>query len=140
MIIANSTIDSKSYPSTRDGVRPSLWQAHIAIRHAHESADGRIMDQVWDVVVVGGGITGLTTALRLQEAGKRCIVVEAHQIGFGTTGGTTAHINTMLDTPYHTIESDFGASGAKLVADAAREGRDLIARNVSAYQIGCDFE
>ena len=140
MITSSSTKDNKSYPSTRDGVLPSLWQAHIAIPIAHQPRKERTTDHVWDAVVVGGGITGLTTALRLQEAGKRCIVVEAHQIGFGTTGGTTAHINTTLDTPYHTIESDFGASGAKLVADAAREGRDLIARNVSAYQIACDFE
>ncbi len=135
----SNPIDSKSYPS-RDGVLPSLWQKHRAPAIPTPNDEREIADQVWDVIVVGGGITGLTTALRLQEAGKRCIVVEAHQIGFGTTGGTTAHINTMLDTPYHTIESDFGASGATLAADAAREGRDLIARNVSAYQIACDFE
>lgn len=136
---SNPMIDNKSHPS-RDGVLPSLWQKHRAVAISTANDEREIADQVWDVIVVGGGITGLTTALRLQEAGKRCIVVEAYQIGFGTTGGTTAHINTMLDTPYHTIESDFGASGAKLVADAARAGRDIVARNVSAYQIGCDFE
>src|SRR5690606_16139177 len=37
-------------------------------------------------------------------------------------------------------ESDFGIENSRLVADAARAGRDLIARNVSAYQIACDFE
>src|SRR5690606_32000544 len=54
--------------------------------------------------------------------------------------GTTAHINTMLDTPYHTSERDFGTESSRLVAAAARAGRDLIARNVSSYQIACDFE
>ncbi|MGV3762234.1 FAD-dependent oxidoreductase [Parapedobacter sp.] len=122
----------------RDGVLTSVWQEHIG--YPFESQERRFANQIWDVAIVGGGITGLSTALRLQEAGKRCIVIEAHQIGFGTTGGTTAHINTMLDTPYHTIESDFGIESSRLVADAACAGRDLIARNVSAYQIACDFE
>src|SRR5690606_4509582 len=76
----------------------------------------------------------------LQENGKRCVIAEAHHLGFGTTGGTTAHINTMLDTPYHTIAHDFGTENAKLVANAARAGRDLIARNVATYRISCDFE
>lgn len=125
---------------TRDGTRPSLWQGHLdrpAITSDYKSI---VTDGVWDTLIVGGGITGLTTALRLQEAGKRCIVAEAYHIGFGTTGGTTAHINTMLDTPYHTLERDFGAENTMLVADAARAGRDLIARNVATYRIACDFE
>ena len=123
----------------RDGALRSPWQEHTGNPFASDEGS-HIGNRLWDVAVVGGGITGLSTALRLQEAGKRCIVIEAHQIGFGTTGGTTAHINTMLDTPYHTIESDFGIENSRLVADAARAGRDLIARNVSAYQIACDFE
>src|SRR5690606_5502104 len=117
----------------------SPWQEHTGNPFASDEVS-HIGNRLWDVAVVGGGITGLSTALRLQEAGKRCVVIEAHQIGFGTTGGTTAHINTMLDTPYHTIESDFGIENSRLVANAARVGRDLVARNVSAYQIACDFE
>src|SRR5690606_34055449 len=121
----------------RDGALVSLWQKHAGSPFVTEE---RLTGQVYDVVVVGAGITGLTTALRLQEAGKECIVVDAHHIGFGTTGGTTAHINILLHTPYHTIERDFGTDNVTLVADAARAARDLIARNVSAYEISCDFE
>lgn len=69
----------------------------------------------------------------------RCLILEAHEIGFGTTGGTTAHINTMLDVPYSTLVRHFGASGAQLVAAATREGRDLVAANVATYEIDCDF-
>src|SRR5690606_11854585 len=79
---------------TRDGVLRSPWQEHTGNPFASDEVS-HIGNRLWDVAVVGGGITGLSTALRLQEAGKRCIVLEAHQIGFGTTGGTTAHINTM---------------------------------------------
>jgi len=125
---------------TRDGILQSLWQQTIAdsLRPVKVGDEGA--DRIWDVLIVGGGITGLTTALLLQEAGLACAIAEAHTVGFGTTGGTTAHINTMLDTPYHTIESNFGTSGAEIAANASRAARDLIARNVSNYQIACDFE
>lgn len=125
---------------TRDGILPSLWQHTAANPFAPVKASDAMADRTWDVLIVGAGITGLTTALLLQEAGLACAIAEAHTVGFGTTGGTTAHINTMLDTPYHTIESNFGAPGAEIAANAARAARDLIARNVSHYQIACDFE
>ncbi|SFC36065.1 hypothetical protein SAMN05421747_10991 [Parapedobacter composti] len=130
--------DSTAGTSPRDGALPSVWQQLSGARPQATIADAT--DQLWDVIVVGAGITGLTTALRLQEAGLDCVVAEAHQVGFGTTGGTTAHINTMLDTPYHTIESDFGEDGARLVAAATRVGIDTVARNVATYQLDCDFE
>ncbi len=87
----------------RDGYCTSLWQDGIP------EFSGRIyLPAETDVVIVGGGITGITNALQLQKAGKNCVVIEAQEIGFGTTGGTTAHLNTMMDTPYYQIKNDFG--------------------------------
>ncbi|MBG6233953.1 glycine/D-amino acid oxidase-like deaminating enzyme/nitrite reductase/ring-hydroxylating ferredoxin subunit [Pedobacter sp. CAN_A7] len=94
----------------------------------------------YDVLIVGGGISGLTTALRLQTAGKKCILAEARSIGFGTTGGTTAHLNTVYDTPYLDIEKDFGEEAAKLMALAAMESLSHIKNNIDQYGIDCDFE
>ena len=94
----------------------------------------------YDVLIVGGGITGLTTALRLQNAGKRCVIAEARSIGFGTTGGTTAHLNTFYDTSYLDIEKDFGEEAAKLMAQAAAESISHIKSNIDQYTIDCDFE
>lgn len=132
-----STPAPQTSSQTRDGLLPSLWQQTAATFFKPGGTDP---NRTWDVLIVGGGITGLTTALSLQEEGLSCLVAEAHTVGFGTTGGTTAHINTMLDTPYPTIESDFGTAGAETTAVAARSARDLIAKNVSTYGIDCDFE
>ncbi len=87
----------------RDGARKSIWQEEI--RRFSSEAD---LHQLYDVAVVGGGITGVSTALKLQQSGKRCILLEAANIGFGTTGGTTAHLNDFFDTTFNQAISDFG--------------------------------
>ncbi len=95
---------------------------------------------IYDVLIVGGGITGLTTALLLQKAGKKCLLAEAKNLGFGTTGGTTAHLNTFYDTSYHDIDKDFGEDAAKLMAQAGAETFSMIKRLIDEYHIACDFE
>src|SRR6188768_3472737 len=98
----------------RDGATTSLWQSSSEFipRPITRSAS-------YDVVIVGGGMTGVVTALLLQKTGKKCLLVEAYNLGFGTTGGTTAHLNTLLDTPYTTITKNFGEDASRLVANAA---------------------
>jgi glycine/D-amino acid oxidase-like deaminating enzyme/nitrite reductase/ring-hydroxylating ferredoxin subunit len=88
---------------------------------------------------VGGGITGVSTALLLQESGKKCLLLEAANLCFGTTGGTTAHLNTLLDVPYSDISKNFGKEAAKIVADATKDGIQLIRNHIKQYNIDCGF-
>lgn len=118
----------------RDGARKSIWQEEIK-RFPSESA----MGQLFDVAIVGGGITGISTAIKLQESGKRCIILEASNIGFGTTGGTTAHLNDFFDTTFSQAISDFGLDNAKLFAGAGQEAISIIENNIQKYGIDCDF-
>lgn len=87
----------------RDGARKSIWQEEIK-KYSSEETD---LHQIFDAVIVGGGITGVSTALKLQQSGKKCILVEAGNIGFGTTGGTTAHLNDFFDTTFSEAINDF---------------------------------
>ena len=82
-----------------------------------------------DVAIVGGGITGITAALLLQRAGRRCAVIEARRIGKGETGKSTSHLTTSLDVRYHTLISRFGIDGARLAAAAQRAAIERIARS-----------
>jgi len=121
----------------RDGANISLWQ-----NTSEAFTPGRqlVPDQNYDVVIAGGGITGVNTALILQQAGLRCVLIEAHTLCFGTTGGTTAHLNTLLDTPYNTIANNFGKENANLVALATRNAIALVKNNIIKYKIDCNFE
>src|SRR5258706_3743767 len=122
----------------RDGACSSLWQDTTENYSAKKNAVNP--DQFFDVVIAGGGITGITTGLLLQKAGKSVLIAEAQSPGFGTTGGTTAHLNTFFDTPYNTIEKNFGNDNAKLVAKAAKQALELIKRNVEEYHIDCNYK
>jgi len=121
----------------RDGSCISLWQGEIPVYKPQNDPD---LQAIYDVAIIGGGITGISTALHLQTAGKKCIVIEANNLCFGTTGGTTAHLNTLLDTPYTRIIKNFGKEDAQLVARATREAIDFIKTNIEQNKIDCEFE
>src|SRR5881628_586748 len=61
-----------------------------------------------DILIVGGGIAGLTTAYCLLKAGRKVVVVEDGLIGSGESGRTTAHLTCALDDRYFEIEKTFG--------------------------------
>ena len=121
----------------RDGTCTSLWQYSMP---QYPSLNTTIPDKFYDIIIAGGGITGVSTALEFQKAGKKCLLLEAHSLGFGTTGGTTAHLNTIMDTPYNQIEKNFGEKNAQLVATITREAIKNIKHNLYQYNIQCGFE
>src|SRR5687767_11971980 len=114
----------------RDGACTSLWQDSVDPYITTNSPD---QSALYDVIIAGGGITGISTALLLQRAGKKCIVLEANNLCFGTTGGTTAHLNTLLDTPYSVISQKFNKNTAKLVARSVKEAIALIRQNITTH-------
>lgn len=93
-----------------------------------------------EVAVVGGGITGLTTALLLAEAGKRVTLLETRRLAAGVSGSTTAHLTEALDTRYHQLESKFGHDGAALARASSREAIERIALFASLNGGDCGFE
>jgi len=121
----------------RDGANISIWQHGMS---SYETESKGLPAGILDVAIIGGGITGLATALNLQMNGKKCILIESHSIGFGTTGGTTAHLNTAFETPYYKIENSFGEDKAKLLYKAAEEAVGLIENYIREFNIECDFE
>ncbi|CAH0201566.1 FAD-dependent oxidoreductase [Chryseobacterium sp. Bi04] len=118
----------------RDGARKSIWQEEI-----RKFSTGADLYQLFDVAIIGGGITGVSTALKLQESGKNCIILEAANIGFGTTGGTTAHLNDFFDTTFAQVIEDFGLDYAQQYAESGKDAISIIENNIEKYSISCDF-
>ncbi len=67
-----------------------------------------------DVLVIGGGLTGLLCARELAQAGAQVLLVEADHICDGTTKGTTAKITSQHGLLYHKLIRRFGTEKAGL--------------------------
>ncbi|UYQ94096.1 FAD-dependent oxidoreductase [Chitinophaga horti] len=123
----------------RDGHMESLWQATTGSRTTPSYNREPQPALTYDVVIVGAGMTGVTTALLLQKKGFNVLLAEAQNACFGTTGGTTAHLNTLMDTPYPTMIKNFGEAHATGVATAVRDALLHIRANISEYNIDCGY-
>lgn len=92
-----------------------------------------------DVAVLGGGITGITTAALLRDAGLSVAVIEAGRIVSGVTGHTTAKITSQHGLIYKDLLSRFGEDLARLYGDANEAGKEQYAALIARRGIDCDF-
>jgi glycine/D-amino acid oxidase-like deaminating enzyme/nitrite reductase/ring-hydroxylating ferredoxin subunit len=92
-----------------------------------------------DVVIVGGGLTGLTTAYLLGRRGKSVAVLERGRIASGETGHTTAHLTIATDTRLTDLEKTLGRPHAQAAWDAGAAAIDLIESIVRDHGIACGF-
>ena len=93
-----------------------------------------------DVVIVGSGIAGMTTAYLLSKAGKRIAILDDGFIASGETGRTTAHITHALDDRYYNLEKKHGLEGSRLAAESHTVAINLIEMIINNEGLNCDFE
>lgn len=93
-----------------------------------------------DVVVVGAGIVGLTSALLLSELGKRVLVLEADRIAVGVSGYTTAKLTSGHGLAYSHLESAFDAETARTYAQAQSAAVAFVRELCDSHAIECDLE
>ncbi|MDZ4695093.1 MAG: FAD-dependent oxidoreductase [Deltaproteobacteria bacterium] len=92
-----------------------------------------------DVVIVGGGIAGLTTAYFLAGRNKSVIVLDDGPLGGGETERSSAHLATALDRRYHEIERLHGIEEARIAAESHSAAIRAIEVICEQENIACDF-
>lgn len=98
------------------------------------------LPRVADVVVVGAGMAGLSTAYHLLRAGRSVVVLDKGSIGSGETARTTAHLASALDDRFYVLERVHGPEGARLAAQSHAAAIDSIERAVRDERIACGFQ
>jgi len=113
----------------------SIWTA-TSEKHRFPSLAS---DLEVDVAVVGGGITGITTAALLAQQGVRVAVLEARRIGMGATGYSTGNLYAPLGEPLHLLAAKWGRDTTRQVVQSRLAAIDLIEKNTREFGIACNF-
>jgi glycine/D-amino acid oxidase-like deaminating enzyme/nitrite reductase/ring-hydroxylating ferredoxin subunit len=93
-----------------------------------------------DVVVIGGGIVGVSTAWELATRGRTVALLEAGRIVASVTGYTTAKLSSLHTLRYATIRRSFGPEAAQLYARSQQAAIERAAATAAELDIPCDLE
>ncbi|HBA37321.1 MAG TPA: hypothetical protein DCY94_01230 [Firmicutes bacterium] len=113
----------------------SLWLEKIVVEELRPLKE----DMDVDVVIIGGGITGLSMLYQLKNSEKRVILVEANVCGMGVTSKSTAKITPMEQDLYMKIRG-YDEAKASLYLKSQLDARDLLVETIRKEEIECDLE
>ena len=112
--------------------------------YAHETGNRKInprldTDLACDVAIIGGGLTGVSTALTLAKRGYDVALCEAHNLGAGGSGRNGGHVCQGWPNDFHHISRQLSPGDADLAWHAGMGAVDLLKQNVTDYNIDCDL-
>ena len=113
----------------------SLWDASTAEDKFVSPLDGNLN---CDVAIVGGGFTGLSTALHAAERGIRCHVFEANQIGFGGSGRNAGLVNAGMWLPPADVEQKLGKVRGGALVRSLGDAPEYVFSLIERFQIRCE--
>ncbi|NPC58333.1 NAD(P)/FAD-dependent oxidoreductase [Caenimonas soli] len=93
-----------------------------------------------DIVVVGGGIAGVSAALHAAESGSRVVVLEANSIGWGASGRNAGHLAPASKMSWEEAERLYGPVVGERFNQAAESGPELVFRLAEKYGIDAEAQ
>src|SRR5207249_3344477 len=93
-----------------------------------------------DVVIIGGGLTGITAALLLKQEGVRVALLERQHCAAADTGHTTAHLTYVTDERLHRLVKVFGKDAAKAFWESGAAAIDQIYEIVQHHAPDSEFK
>lgn len=115
---------------------PSYYASSSNRRTIRAQLNGRVNT---DICVVGGGYSGLSTALTLGEKGYDVCLLEGKLIGWGASGRNGGQIVNGLNASLDKVRRQFGTEAEKFVGQQVCEGANIIRGWIKKYQIDCDY-
>lgn len=120
--------------SETDRVRDSIWWRQEP--PAFPPLEG---DLETDVLIVGGGITGLTLAYTLVEQGSAVALIDAGPLAGAASGRNAGFIAAAPSEPYRELIALWGRDGARATLTTGRRSHERIRQLVESLGIDCDY-
>ncbi|WP_192247272.1 NAD(P)/FAD-dependent oxidoreductase [Mesorhizobium silamurunense] len=114
----------------------SWYEDTAGPRPEYPSLDG---DRTCDVVIVGGGFTGLSAAAHLAKAGTDVVLIDAYRFGDGASGRNGGQLGTGQRAWAEELETEYGFSRAKALFDLAEEAKTHLLDFATANRIEIDY-
>ena len=97
-------------------------------------------DHQTDVVVVGGGFTGLSAALHLAQSGHGVVLVEANTVGWGASGRNGGQVNAGLKYEPSVLEEKFGTDLGGRMAEFSGNAPERVFSLINKHSIDCEAD
>jgi YD repeat-containing protein len=116
----------------------TLWYVTAAAAPRTATLEGRVKA---DICIVGGGYTGLTTALALAKDGVQVVLLEAQEVGFGGSGRNAGHCTpTFTHYSLPELRKMLGQPWAERLIARQTRANDQISAMIRHYQIECEWQ
>lgn len=96
-------------------------------------------EQEADVCIVGGGFSGLNTAIELAERGLSVVLLEAHRVGWGASGRNGGQLIRGVGHDVEQFQPVLGAEGVDALKRMGFEAVDIVRQRIERYAIDCDL-
>lgn len=117
-------------------IQESIWKLK-----SHDTDYPQLLkDTRVEVVIIGGGITGITTAQFLHQQGLNVAVLEAHKIGQGTTGHSTGNLYDVTEYQLQELKNKYDTATLQKIIESRRQAVAFIEENITKINFDCDFE
>jgi gamma-glutamylputrescine oxidase len=93
-----------------------------------------------DVCIIGGGYTGLSTAIHLRKLGYSVILLEANKLGWGASGRNGGHVGTGQRADQDTLENLVGLEHARELWQLGLEAVDTVCDLIDTHGIDCELK
>lgn len=112
---------------------------YAASRNTHLEYPVLTGDLKVDVCVVGGGFSGLNTAIELAERGLSVALLEAHTVGWGASGRNGGQLIRGVGHDVERFSDVIGNDGVRQLKLMGLEAVELVRQRIETYQIDCDL-
>ena len=114
----------------------SIWEDTIKTKNIENKNINNIDT---DILIIGGGITGITTAYFLMNKNKKVVLIDKSKIGTGITAKTTAKLNYLQGLIYQKIKNNFDLKTSKMYYNSQKDAIDIVNKIIKKENINCDL-
>ena len=114
----------------------SIWKDTVKKKN-YPMLDG---DREVDVLIIGGGITGISTLYHLRNSDLKVMLLEQNKIGMSTTGNSTGKLSYLQNDLLDKIRTNFDDKVASKYLYSQKDAIEMIVHTIKTKNIDCDLE